>query len=62
MDFHVDDLKSALARAIAAGATQEQLFENSGYPSVAFCGDPFGHGFCIIERRRSMSGDSNAVT
>jgi len=52
VDFHVDDLKSALARAVKAGAKQEQLFENAEHPSVAFCSDPFGHGFCLIERRR----------
>jgi predicted enzyme related to lactoylglutathione lyase len=52
IDFHVDDLKTALARAIAAGARQEQLFENPRFPSVAFCSDPFGHGFCLIERRK----------
>src|SRR6186713_3078694 len=42
MDFHVDELKPALAKAVSAGAKQEQLFENPGYPSVAFCSDPFG--------------------
>jgi hypothetical protein len=47
----VDDFKASLARAIAAGARQEQLFENSKHPAVAFCSDPFGHGFCLIERR-----------
>ena len=52
MDLHVDNLKSALARAIEAGAKQEQLFENPEHGSVAFCSDPFGHGFCLIERRR----------
>ncbi len=52
MDFHVDDLKAALARALEAGAKQEQLFDNPKYPSVAFCSDPFGHGFCLIERRK----------
>jgi predicted enzyme related to lactoylglutathione lyase len=51
MDLHVDNLKSALARAIEAGAKQEQLFENPEHGSVAFCSDPFGHGFCLIERR-----------
>jgi predicted enzyme related to lactoylglutathione lyase len=50
MDFHVDDLKTALAKAVSAGAKQERLFENPEYPSVAFCSDPFGHGFCLIER------------
>ena len=52
LDFHVDDLKSTLARAIQAGAKQEQLFENPEHGSVAFCSDPFGHGFCLIERRK----------
>jgi catechol 2,3-dioxygenase-like lactoylglutathione lyase family enzyme len=51
IDFHVDDFKSALVRVISAGATQERLFESPGRPSVAFCGDPFGHGFCLIENR-----------
>jgi catechol 2,3-dioxygenase-like lactoylglutathione lyase family enzyme len=53
IDFHVDEFKSALARAIGAGATQEQLFEAHGRPSVAFCCDPFGHGFCLIERKKA---------
>ena len=52
IDIHVDDLKVALAKALAAGAIQEQLFENVGHRSVAFCSDPFGHGFCLIERTR----------
>ena len=52
LDIHVDDLKAALEKAVAAGATQEQVFENPEHGSVAFCGDPFGHGFCLIETRR----------
>lgn len=52
LDIHVDDLGSALVQALDAGATQEQLFENPEHGSVAFCSDPFGHGFCLIERRR----------
>jgi predicted enzyme related to lactoylglutathione lyase len=52
LDLHVDDLEAALARALEAGATREQLFENPEHGSVAFCSDPFGHGFCLIERRR----------
>jgi len=52
LDFHVDELKSVLEKAVRAGAKQEQLFANPGYPSVAFCSDPFGHGFCLIERRK----------
>jgi predicted enzyme related to lactoylglutathione lyase len=53
LDLRVDDLKVALATALAAGATQEQVFEVAGYPPAAFCSDPFGHGFCLIERRRA---------
>jgi len=52
IDIHVDEFKSALARAINAGAIQEHLFEGTGRPAVAFCCDPFGHGFCLIENRK----------
>jgi catechol 2,3-dioxygenase-like lactoylglutathione lyase family enzyme len=52
IDFHVDDFQSVLAGALAAGAKQEQLHASPGRPSVAFCSDPFGHGFCIIEDRQ----------
>jgi predicted enzyme related to lactoylglutathione lyase len=52
LDLHVDDLKTALARALKAGAKQERLFENADHGSAAFCSDPFGHGFCLIERRK----------
>jgi catechol 2,3-dioxygenase-like lactoylglutathione lyase family enzyme len=53
IDFHVDQFKSALDRAISAGASQERLFEAKGRPSVAFCCDPFGHGFCLIESKKT---------
>ena len=52
LDIHVDDLKAALAKALEAGATREQVFENLEDGSVAFCSDPFGHGFCLIEGKR----------
>jgi predicted enzyme related to lactoylglutathione lyase len=52
LDIHVEDLKSAVAKALEAGATQEQLFENPKHGSAAFCSDPFGHGFCLIESKR----------
>jgi predicted enzyme related to lactoylglutathione lyase len=51
LDFHVDDLKAALEKAVKAGATQEQLFEDPQHGSLAFCADPFGNGFCLLERR-----------
>jgi uncharacterized glyoxalase superfamily protein PhnB len=49
IDVHVADVKAALARAIEAGASQEQLFESTEHGSAAFCSDPFGHGFCLLE-------------
>ena len=53
IDFHVDDFHTVLANALAAGAKQEQVFHVPGRPAVAFCSDPFGHGFCLIERRKN---------
>jgi predicted enzyme related to lactoylglutathione lyase len=52
LDLHVDDLEAALAKALDAGATREQVFENPEHGSVAFCSDPYGHGFCLIERKK----------
>jgi predicted enzyme related to lactoylglutathione lyase len=52
LDIHVDDLEVALTKALGAGATREQVFANPEHGSVAFCSDPFGHGFCLIEKKR----------
>jgi predicted enzyme related to lactoylglutathione lyase len=51
VDFHVDNFSEALDRAVAAGAVVEQRFDNPKFGSAAFCSDPFGHGFCLIERK-----------
>lgn len=51
LDFHVDDLEASLRRVEALGAKREQVFENPEHGSAAFCSDPFGHGFCLLERR-----------
>lgn len=48
VDFRVEDFEAALGRAVANGATAEQVHRVSGFPPVAFCSDPFGHGFCIV--------------
>jgi len=50
LDFHVDDLHAALERVEALGAKREQVFEHAGHGSAAFCSDPFGHGFCLLQR------------
>jgi predicted enzyme related to lactoylglutathione lyase len=49
LDFHVDDVRRALEKAVNAGATQEQFFENAAHGSAAFCADPFGNGFCLLQ-------------
>lgn len=51
LDFHVEDVHAALERAEALGARREQVFENPEHGSAAFCTDPFGHGFCLLQRR-----------
>jgi predicted enzyme related to lactoylglutathione lyase len=53
LDFHVDDLHDALLRAEAHGAKREQVFENPEHGSAAFCSDPFGNGFCLLERKHN---------
>src|SRR5262249_4244186 len=53
LDFHVENLAEALDKAVAAGAIVEQNFDSPAHGSAAFCSDPFGHGFCLLERRKS---------
>jgi len=53
LDFHVDDVKAAMARVRDAGGAVEQVFENPEHGAAAFCSDPFGHGFCLLERKES---------
>jgi len=48
IDFRVNDFEETLKKALAAGAKSEEEYRVSGYPPVAFCSDPFGHGFCIV--------------
>jgi predicted enzyme related to lactoylglutathione lyase len=50
LDFHVDDLRAALDRVEAHGAKREQVFEHADHGSAAFCSDPFGNGFCLLQR------------
>ena len=51
MDFHVQDFAATLALALQEGALCEEKFESTTRPPVAFCRDPFGHGFCLIGAR-----------
>jgi len=48
-DFVVEDLDTALARAVEAGATLQEEVTNSKWGRLAQLADPFGHGFCLVE-------------
>jgi predicted enzyme related to lactoylglutathione lyase len=48
VDFRVEDFDATLERALEEGAKLEQVHRLTGFPPVAFCSDPFGHGFCLI--------------
>jgi catechol 2,3-dioxygenase-like lactoylglutathione lyase family enzyme len=48
IDFDVEDFEGFLKRALDAGAKCEQKHVMPGRPPIAFCSDPFGHGFCIV--------------
>jgi uncharacterized glyoxalase superfamily protein PhnB len=49
VDFVVDDIDTAVERALAAGAEREtECVEWRGSKCVTFS-DPFGHGSCLIE-------------
>ncbi len=49
LDFAVDDLDLAVARAEAAGARRESDIGEHDWGRIAFFSDPFGHGFCLLE-------------
>jgi predicted enzyme related to lactoylglutathione lyase len=49
LDFVVDDMDSAIDKAVAAGATLEKPAQTHAYGKLALLADPFGHGFCFIQ-------------
>lgn len=49
LDFAVEDLQAAVDRALAAGATLEGRIEERAWGRMARMGDPFGHGFCLLQ-------------
>ena len=49
LDFVVDDLDTALARVLAAGARQEGAIIEQAWGRLALLSDPFGHGFCLLQ-------------
>ena len=52
LDFVVEDVAIAVARAVAAGAVLEGGIETFEWGSHAELSDPFGHGFCLIQFSR----------
>lgn len=48
-DVVTDDLDEALIRAIAAGAVQEGPVRETVWGRIVQLGDPFGHGWCLIQ-------------
>ncbi len=49
IDFVVEDLDAALARALAAGAVQEGQTLERLWGRLAMLADPFGHGLCLVQ-------------
>jgi len=49
LDIVVDDMDQAVARALAAGATQEKPVRTAKWGKLAPMADPFGHGFCLVQ-------------
>jgi len=49
LDFVVDDLEEALARAVKAGATVETEVKSHAWGTIALLADPFGNGFCLLQ-------------
>lgn len=49
LDFVVDDLDAALARAERAGARREGELRTAAWGRIATVADPFGHGICLLQ-------------
>ncbi|MES2033777.1 MAG: VOC family protein [Pseudomonadota bacterium] len=49
LDILVEDLDTAVDRALVAGATLERLAPDAVWGRIANLADPFGHGFCLIQ-------------
>ena len=49
LDFVVPDIRAALKRALAAGATLERDVNTHAYGHLALLTDPWGNGFCLLQ-------------
>ncbi|WII71363.1 VOC family protein [Bdellovibrio sp. 22V] len=57
LDFVVDSIEDAKAKALAAGAKTEYDISEHSYGKLATFSDPFGHGFCLIEFKGQGYGE-----
>jgi predicted enzyme related to lactoylglutathione lyase len=51
LDFVVDEIESAVRRAVDAGARLESSISSHKWGRLALMVDPFGHGFCFVQFR-----------
>ena len=49
LDFVIDNIDSAVERAISAGALLERPIATHKWGRLALMADPFGHGFCFVQ-------------
>jgi uncharacterized glyoxalase superfamily protein PhnB len=49
LDFVVEDIGSAVDKAVSAGARLEKPMATQKWGKLALMADPFGHGFCFVQ-------------
>ena len=49
LDFVVEEIESAVRKALSAGAILEVPVSTHKWGRIAVMADPFGHGFCIVQ-------------
>jgi predicted enzyme related to lactoylglutathione lyase len=49
LDFVVEEIESAVQRAVDAGARLESAISTHKWGRLALMVDPFGHGFCCVQ-------------
>jgi predicted enzyme related to lactoylglutathione lyase len=49
LDMVVEDIDTAVQRALDAGAVLERPVQTSVWGRLALMADPFGHGFCLVQ-------------
>jgi len=48
LDFSVSDLEHAISQVLESNGTHEGS-ESGDWGAIAFCADPFGNGFCLLQ-------------